>query len=1290
MRVGDVVADRFVIEALAGAGGMGSIYRARDQSTGELVALKTIRGEDSILDERFALETRVLAELVHPAVVRYVAHGHARSGIAFLAMQWLEGETLSQRLKKGSIDLQGSLALAKRAAEGLAVAHGKGVIHRDIKPANLFLLHGDPRQTMLIDFGLAREAELSLGTKTGIILGTPGYLSPEQARGKKPIGPRADVFSLGCVLYRCLTGQPPFEGDNPVAVMAKLVFEDPPRIQDVRPDIPSAISDLVSRMMAKQPDDRPADGAEVVRALDAIAQGAPLEAARPPPKPKRASISLEEERFITVVVAARTPNDPESVPLLSPSGEPWPALASSVAPFDATLAALTDGSLVATLLGKDATLQAEKAARCALFLASRLPKHQVVVASARRASSANAALGQLIDRVMTMTRQTASQTGQAGLAGQTGQTGFPIRIDEVMAGLLDRHFEVGADATSRLLLRAREATEASPRSLPGRSSAIVGRDRELSRIAAIFEAVLRRPACRAVLVLGAEGLGKSRLRQEIIARVLAREPSTAVWTARGDPVRKGAPFSLLAELVRRSVKNPPPSALYNELVAKLSPSLGPEQAARTAQSLAIIAGAPTPSQRPGRREPSLVGENIRRAFGLLAKAELGRGPLLITLEDLQWGDLPSVQAIDLVMTQCREAPLFVLAIARPEVMEAFPRLFADHRIEEITLEPLAFSACVALARQVLGDAAPRAQVEELARRSAGNAFFLEEMLRATLEGRSGAVPLSVVAMAEARLAELDADARQLVRAASVFGTAFWTDGVHVLLGEALSERAIAQSLADLERRGIVMRSADSRFPSEDEWAFQQDAFREAAHATLTEADKALGHRLAGEWLERAGEPDAFVLAEHFALGGEALRAAAWYLEAAEQALAGNDFATAKERARLGAMAGAKGEMLGALHLAAAEAERSLGQTLAAHEHAVSAIGLLDRGGPTWLRAAAELGMTSGASGRYAELLGVVEALVRMSITSEGYASTAARLASVLFGAGRPDLAEALLARAEAQDRPSSKGEPLLHGALFAARAARAAVEGDAFAQAHLLREAVGAYMHAGAGALAMLERRELGQTLLKLGAFEEAERLVAELCSKARRIGFLSLLDECIPLLALAVLGRGAVDEAREVLAEALALADRKRSPRAEAMVWIVAGRIALTSGDLGLAERHATAALAVSGAPPSLRLHAMGLLGLVLARSRRPAEGQTITQEAMALLELQKGVDEGSSLVRLAYVEVLAALDPALASQALATSRAVLLARASRIADPALRASFLSRVPENASTLSMAEAWLG
>jgi serine/threonine protein kinase len=155
---GDVVAERFEVERLAGSGGMGTVYRARDrQGAGESVALKVLSGAGDDA-ERFAREARVLAELRHPAVVRYVAHGVLADGQPWLAMEWLDGETLADRLARAPLGVAESLAILRRSAAGLAVAHARGIVHRDVKPSNLFLVDGEPAQLKLLDFGIARWA----------------------------------------------------------------------------------------------------------------------------------------------------------------------------------------------------------------------------------------------------------------------------------------------------------------------------------------------------------------------------------------------------------------------------------------------------------------------------------------------------------------------------------------------------------------------------------------------------------------------------------------------------------------------------------------------------------------------------------------------------------------------------------------------------------------------------------------------------------------------------------------------------------------------------------------------------------------------------------------------------------------------------------------------------------------------------------------------------------------------------------------------------------------------------
>jgi eukaryotic-like serine/threonine-protein kinase len=209
VRPGDVIHDRFVIERFVARGGMGEVFRALDRHSQQPVALKLLAGEDEKLAERFALEARALLELDHPAIVRYVAHGFAPGAGLYLAMEWLEGATLGGWLRRHTLSLDDSLKLAARVADGLGAAHRAGMVHRDVKPGNLYLVGKRVDGVKLLDFGLVRNPWQPI-TATGAGMGTPDYMAPEQARCERSVGPPADVFALGCVLYRCVTGATPF------------------------------------------------------------------------------------------------------------------------------------------------------------------------------------------------------------------------------------------------------------------------------------------------------------------------------------------------------------------------------------------------------------------------------------------------------------------------------------------------------------------------------------------------------------------------------------------------------------------------------------------------------------------------------------------------------------------------------------------------------------------------------------------------------------------------------------------------------------------------------------------------------------------------------------------------------------------------------------------------------------------------------------------------------------------------------------------------------------------------
>jgi serine/threonine protein kinase len=179
----EVIADRFEIQRLAGSGGMASVFLATDRRSGDPIALKMVLGEaEPEAVERFVLESRVLAQLSHPGIVRYVSHGRV-DGRLFLAMEWLDGVTLSQRLASTGLTIDESIAVVRQVAEALGVAHRQGIVHRDVKPGNIFLVGGDVAKVKLLDFGIARLRSTAAGvTQTGVVIGTPGYMAPEQAR----------------------------------------------------------------------------------------------------------------------------------------------------------------------------------------------------------------------------------------------------------------------------------------------------------------------------------------------------------------------------------------------------------------------------------------------------------------------------------------------------------------------------------------------------------------------------------------------------------------------------------------------------------------------------------------------------------------------------------------------------------------------------------------------------------------------------------------------------------------------------------------------------------------------------------------------------------------------------------------------------------------------------------------------------------------------------------------------------------------------------------------------------
>src|SRR5437867_3419727 len=268
-RVRASLAGRYTIERELGRGGMATVYLARDLKHDRPVALKVLRPELAAVlgAERFLQEIRISAKLDHPHILTLI-DSDADDGFVWYVLPLVRGESLRAKLaREKQLSLEEALTITKQIAAALDYAHRHGVIHRDIKPENILLHEGE---AMLADFGIAlavREAGGPRLTESGLSLGTPQYMSPEQATGGRELDARSDVYSLAAVVYEMLAGEPPHTGPTAQAVIAKLLTERPTRIRTVRDTVPRGIDTAVAKALAKVPADRFGGAAGVVTAL---------------------------------------------------------------------------------------------------------------------------------------------------------------------------------------------------------------------------------------------------------------------------------------------------------------------------------------------------------------------------------------------------------------------------------------------------------------------------------------------------------------------------------------------------------------------------------------------------------------------------------------------------------------------------------------------------------------------------------------------------------------------------------------------------------------------------------------------------------------------------------------------------------------------------------------------------------------------------------------------------------------------------------------------------------------
>jgi eukaryotic-like serine/threonine-protein kinase len=1287
---GSIIAGRFEVGELIDSGGMGSVYRAVDLLDARRpIALKVIRDQPvppsglaiNPLEPRTSLDTQqlldsfqreaeLLANLRHPSIVKYVLHGRTSSGAPYLAMEWVEGEDLKTKLRREPLTVAQTLRLGLRLAEGLAAAHRVGVIHRDIKPSNILLPNGNVDQAKIADFGIAQFTQFVL-----VRGGTPGYMAPELHLERSHIDARADVYSLGLLLTRCLSttetrGNLQGSEDLPTAT----VMEKSTEVVDgttLGLSVPTELDELLRRMLSTDRSLRPAHGGVVASHLQAVASRL---------DPDDSSVlSAHEQQLVGVI---RVQLDPRAPPAREALGEVLSKFGANQRSLDLFRQVITLESRVSE---GDHTL---RTALCALEVRRVHPTADVALVLGQIPPQTQQSLVTAAERLLEADTMTTAPGGER-----------PILIDPRAANLFDVRFDVERGDTVCRLLRPRRELAAG-RLLLGRPSPWVGRGSEVDRLLLTYLDAVAARQPRAMLLQAEAGMGKSRLAQELISGLETSSSAPAVWIARGDPVSAGSPFSLLAQLVHAMAgiaEGETMAIRQAKLHRRLSEYFQGPELRRVEAFLGELSRMPYPSDfclqlLVARQDPQFMAEQTRRAWEDLMSVVSAKQPLVIVLDDCQWGDLATLRYCDHALRSAATGALLLLVLARPGT-SPWSALEGNPVVSRLQLERLSAADCEAFLRQVLGNELAPELVGRIIERARGNPLLLEELARAVGQRGDEQLEDTISALMHARLQSLGFDARQILRAASVFGPVFWLDGVVALRQRGSSAAIVREWLDELIDQEVVVRRPASRYPGEEEYEFHHLSVRDAAYGMLTEDDTVAAHRSVARWLSERGETNSYVLAEHFRLGHEPGEAARFYAEAGRQAFVRNEFEAVLEITERALACCTKGdEVQGGLELLRAEVEACSGHHTEASRYALLAMEHLPESSARWLAAAGEASLASARAGDHERVIEVVGRLddIDPTLSGGGVELTGLiRAALPLAVRGHGRTAVQLLDSVERALLSLAERNPDARGPYHSARGLRGMCTGELAASLYEMEAAAREFESAGSLRNAWEHRAGAGFMCLELGMLGRGEQLLMEIIRATEGVGLHHLNAVAKHNLGRRIAEVGRVEEGRVLERSALKAFQAHDNRRMQGLTHAFLARIALQGGDPLEAEQHARRGVELLERESGSKIVALATLAQVLLFVERPHDALGYAEQALEQLEGLELVLEGESLTRLAHAEALWGCKRVPeALYAIEAARNNLLERAVRVGANDAHESFLQRVAENVMILRHAEQW--